>query len=199
MNNDINFVNSANVKKCKCCCNSNGRCNGGCGINCQCKEDKNFVSFNDNNYAIYRFEEWDNNYKINILGIDNEIPANEITKNQSLKIMDEIRSYNFNYKEKEINGMVAIAINFNDNLFNEDIDQLIAIEEQEYEDMKNELYNLDLEDSNDFVKLNNDKFLIYKLYYREGGVLSRPANYFTRKHSSVEISKIKLSVSQEGK
>ncbi len=199
--NSINSINGSN-NKCECNSNCGGSsktsCGGNCGGFCKCvnsfyNDEEGLVFFDDDSYAVYRLGNWENKYNINLMGIDNEIPATEITKNQSLKIMNEIRNYSFNYRGVEINGMLGLAIRYTD-LNLEDIDKLIAIEKREYENIKKELANLKLENYKDFVELNNEKFLIYKLKENcHGAVMSRPANNFTREHSTVELSKIKLS------
>lgn len=185
-----------NISSCKC--NSTCSCNGNCGKSCKCtkfyaEDDDKLVFFNDDSYAVYRLGKWRNNYKLNLLGIDNEIPATQITKNQSLNIIDEIRKYNFNFKGFRINGMVGLAIRFN-GLQNEDVGELIDTEEKEYYNIKNELNKLKLENPSDFIEINNEKFLIYKLRENcHGAILSKPVNEFTRKYSTVYLSKIKLS------
>ncbi|RBQ23039.1 hypothetical protein ALNOE001_11580 [Candidatus Methanobinarius endosymbioticus] len=156
-------------------------------------EDENkLVFFDDENYVIYRPENWKNIYKVNLLRIDNEIPATKLTKNQSIRIMDEIRNYSFNYKGAKINGMVGLAITFN-NMKNEDVDWLIDIEEEDH-NIHDEIENLELENPKNFIELNTDKFLVYKIKENyHGNVLSIPANEFTRKNCTIELSKIKLS------
>ena len=53
---------------------------------------------------------------------------------------------------------------------------------------------LKLENPSDFIEINNEMFLIYKLKENcHGAILSKPVNEFTRKYSTVYLSKIKLS------
>lgn len=185
-----------NISSCKC--NSTCSCrqlleNHVNVLNFMLKMMINQYFSNDDSYAVYRLGKWRNNYKLNLLGIDNEIPATQITKNQSLNIIDEIRKYNFNFKGFRINGMVGLAIRFN-GLQNEDVGELIDTEEKEYYNIKNELNKLKLENPSDFIEINNEKFLIYKLRENcHGAILSKPVNEFTRKYSTVYLSKIKLS------
>lgn len=196
--NKVNYGNKSG-NRCNSGCNSGCSCGGRCGNFCKCangiicdNEDK-LIFFDDNSYAIYRLDSWNNEYSINLLGIDNEIPATKITRDQSLKVMEEIRKYNFTFKGVEINGMVGLAIRYNNIKYNV-VDELISLEELEYKNIKKELANLKLENPKDFIELNNEKFLIYKVKENcHGAVMSRPVNKFTRKYSSIELSKIKLS------
>lgn len=205
-NNKMNSikVNYRDKNKNRCArytsgCSSGCSCGGRCGNFCKCAnslicdDGDNFVFFDDNSYAIYRLGNWSNKYNINLLGIDNEIPTTQITRDQSLKIMEKIRKYNFAFKGVEINGMLGLAIRFSNlyaTLKYDSLDELISLEELEYKNIKKELANLKLEDPKNFIELNNEKFLIYKLKENcQGAVMSRPVNNFTREHSTLNLVK----------
>jgi hypothetical protein len=54
-----------------------------------------------------------------------------------------------------------------------------------------EINSLELENSNGFVKLENDKFLIYKLEKDHHITVAKPANGLTMKHHAEEIQRLK--------
>lgn len=149
------------------------------------------ISFNDMNYAIYKIGKWKNNYKINLIGNSNEIPVTEITKDHVLSNMNEIRKSIFEIEDKEVNGIVGLAIQLNKNLQKIAIDDLIADEEVEYKNIVDEINNLKLENSKDSIELENDKFLIYKLEKDHHVTVAKPANELTMKHHIEEIQKLK--------
>lgn len=188
--NELNYENFKNINMSCKSSNSKNHCNCNCGGFCKCENDldEKIVFFNDNNYTIFKIENWKNNYKVNILGLNNEIPITEFTKKQSLDLIENIRRESFLFNGNEINGMVGLAIQFNNSL-KEDIENLIAIEEKEYINIRNELNNLKLENENDFIELETTQYLIYKLKESEGIISSKPANDFTKKFNQLTIIK----------
>ncbi len=149
------------------------------------------ISFNDINYAIYKIGNWKNDYKINLIGTSNEIPATETTKEHVLSNMNEIRNSTFEMNGKEVNGIVALSIQLNIELQGENLDDLINEEEKEYKNIVDEINELELEDSNGSIKLENDKFLIYKLEKDHHVTVAKPANGLTLKHHAEEIQRLK--------
>jgi len=149
------------------------------------------ISFSDINYAIYRIGNWKNKYEINLIGTSREIPATENTKEHVLNNMEEIRKSQFEIGEREVNGIVGLSIQLNSQLQGKDIDEIVAEEEKEYENIVNEINALELEDSNDSIELENDKFLIYKLEKDHHVTVAKPANGLTMKHHVDEIARLK--------
>jgi hypothetical protein len=149
------------------------------------------ISFNDINYAIYKIGSWKNSYEINLIGTSNEIPATETTKEHVLNNLNEIRNSSFERDGKEINGIVALSIQLNPQLQGRAIDELIAEEQREYENIVNEIEDLKLEDSNGKIELENNKFLIYKLEKDHHVTVAKPANGLTMKHHAEEIQRLK--------
>ena len=153
--------------------------------------NKTIISFNDINYAIYRIGNWKNKYEINLIGTSNEIPVTENTKEHVLANMNEIRKSKFEIGEKEVNGIVGLSSQLNPILKGRDIDEIVAEEEIEYGNIVNEINSLKLEDSNDSIELENDKFLIYKLEKDHHITVAKPANGLTMKHHADEIARLK--------
>jgi hypothetical protein len=149
------------------------------------------ILFNDINYAIYRIGKWKNSYKINLIGISNEIPATEVTKEHVLSNMDEIRRSTFEIEEKEVNGIVGLSMQLNKDLQGIAINDLIMEEKQEYENIVDEINSLKFEDSNGAIELENDEFLIYKLEKDHHVTVAKPANDKTLKHHTEEIQRLK--------
>lgn len=157
----------------------------------QLSKNSNKISFNDMNYAIYRVGKWKNSYRINLIGTSNEIPATELTKDHVLSNMGEIRKSTFEVGTKEVNGLVGLSVQINPELQKIAIDDIIAEEEMEYNNIIDEINNLELEDSNDSIELENDKFLIYKLEKDHHVTVAKPANGLTMKHHAEEIQRLK--------
>lgn len=162
-------------------------------INKENKDSNDFpmISFNDVNYAIYRIGNWKNKYEINLIGNSNEIPATETTKEHVLNNMKEIRNSMFEIDGKKVNGIIGLSIQLNPLLQGRNIDELIAEEKKEYEDIVDEINGLELEDSNGSIELENDKFLIYKLEKDHHVTVAKPANGKTMKHHAEEIQRLK--------
>ena len=156
-------------------------------------EDPNnpMVSFNDVNYAIYKIGNWKNKYKINLIGISDEIPVTESTKDHVLGNMKEIRNSIFEMNDEKVNGIVGLSIQLNPLLKKRNLKDIIAEEEKEYKNIVKEIDELELEDPNDSILLENNKFLIYKLEKDHHVTVAKPANSLTLKHHAEEIVKLK--------
>ncbi len=149
------------------------------------------ISVTNINYAIYEIADWKNKYQINILGTSREIPVTEVTKNHMLKNMEQIRLSEFELESKTVNGMVALAMQLNPDISKKNIDEIIMLEQKEFKMILEELDNLVLKENSEFIDLNTDEFLIYKLEYDGHMLVSKPANKFTQKHHIEEIKRLK--------
>ena len=148
------------------------------------------ININDINYAVYKIGEWKNDYEINQIGLSNEIPVTKNTLNHVKWSMEEIRNSRFAFSDKEVNGFVAIVVQLNPKLQDMDIDDLIALEEKEFNDIMGELENLELLDENESIPLNGEDYLIYKLEKECHVTKSTPANEFTKEFHIRELKKI---------
>lgn len=152
--------------------------------------DEKIINLDDINYAVYRIGEWKNHYEINQIGLSNEVPA---TKNTIMHVkfsMDEIRNSKFDISDKTVNGFVAIALQLNSKLQEMDLDEVIELEEKEYENILEELDNLDLLNDEDSLPLDGEDYLIFKLEKDCHVTISIPANDFTKNHFENEVKKI---------
>ena len=152
--------------------------------------DEKIINLDDINYAVYRIGEWKNHYEINQIGLSNEVPA---TKNTVMHVkfsMDEIRNSKFDISDKTVNGFVAIALQLNSKLQEMDLDEVIELEEKEYNDILEELDNLDLLNDEDSLPLDGEDYLIFKLEKDCHVTISIPANDFTKNHFENEVKKI---------
>ena len=149
------------------------------------------IKINDINYAIYKIGEWKNNYEINQIGFSREIPVSLSTLKHVKMSMEEIRSSKFDLGEKEVNGFVAIALELNPKVKEMDLDDVIALEEKEYEDILNELDDLELLNDDETLPLDSEEYLIYKLEKEHHLTKSTPANEFTRQFYIDELKRIK--------
>jgi len=149
------------------------------------------ISFDDINYTIYKIGKWKNNYRINLIGTSNEIPATETTKRHVLNNMNEIRNSKFELDGREVNGIVGLSIQLNPQLQGENIGDMMAEEEKEYKNIVDEINGLELEDSDGSIELENDEFLIYRLRKRHHVISAKPANGLTVKHHAEEIQRLK--------
>lgn len=143
------------------------------------------------NFAIYKVADWENEYKINILGTSRELPVTKVTKDHMLKNMEQIRLSEFELGSKTVNGMVALAMQLNPEIAKENIDDLVKLEEKEFEMIIDELNKIELKENSEFIDLNSDEFLIYKLEYDGHMLVSKPANDYTQKHHIEEIKRLK--------
>lgn len=149
------------------------------------------ISASNINYAIYKIDDWKNEYKINILGTSRELPLTQVTKKHMLKNMEQIRLSEFELPGKVINGMLALAMQLNPEIAKEDIDELIKLEEKEFKMISEELDSLEYIDSSEFISLDSEEYVIYKLEYDGHMLVSKPANEFTEKHHMEEIKRLK--------
>ena len=83
---------------------------------------KEKINCDNINYAVYKIDDWKNDYELNIIGTANEIPVTKPTLEHMLKQMDHIRQSVFEIQSKEVNGMIGLAMQFNPKLASRDID-----------------------------------------------------------------------------
>ena len=148
------------------------------------------INVNDVNYAIYKIGDWKNNYEINQIGLSNEIPVTKNTVHHIKLSMEEIRKSEFSLSDKTVNGFVAIAAQLNPKILEMDVEDIIALEKEEYENIISELDDLELLDEDDSIPLENDEYLIYKLQKECHVTTATPANEFTEKFHALELKKI---------
>lgn len=151
---------------------------------------ENEINVDDINYAIYKIGEWKSVYEINQIGLSREIPVTKNTLNHVKWSMEEIRNSKFNMSDKEVNGFVAIAEQLNPKIQEMDLDDVIELEEKEYDDILKELDALELLDENGSVPLEGEEYLIYKLQKEHHVTKSTPANEFTRQFYISELKRI---------
>ena len=155
--------------------------------------EEEIINFDDMNYAIYKFGSWKNNYEINQIGLSREIPVTKCTLNHVKLTMEEIRKSQFNISDKDVNGFVAIALQMNSNLLDMDLDDVIKMEEEEYNNILKELDDLEVL-SEGSTPLDTEDYLIYKLEKDCHVTNSIPANKYTRKFFVEEMKRIDDSV-----
>ncbi|MBQ6512620.1 hypothetical protein [Methanobrevibacter sp.] len=153
-------------------------------------DNEEFINVDDINYAIYKIGEWKNNYEINQIGLSNEIPLTKNTLSHVKFSMGEIRESKFDISDKTVNGFVAIALQLNPKIQEMELDDVIALEEKEYDEILEELESLELLDDGETIPLDNEEYLIYKLEKECHVTTSIPANEFTKKHYIDEMKKI---------
>ena len=142
--------------------------------------NKEIINLDDINYAIYKIGDWSNHYEINQIGLSREIP---VTKNTVFHVkfsMEEIRNTKFEMSGKTINGFVLFALQLNPNVKKMDLDDVIALEEAEYQNVLKELDDLELLSDDDTISLDSEEYLIYKLEKECHVTTSIPANEFTK-------------------
>ena len=152
--------------------------------------DGEIIKVNDINYAIYKIGEWKNNYEINQIGLSNEIPVTKNTVFHVKSSMDEIRASQFSISDRTVNGFVAIAMQLNPKVQDMELDDAIALEQREYEDILSELDDVELLDDKGTLPLNGEDYLIYMLMKECHVTNSIPANDFTKKFYENELKKI---------
>ena len=148
------------------------------------------INVNDINYAIYKIGDWKNDYEINQIGLSNEIPVTKNTVFHVKMSMDEIRKSEFAFSDKTVNGFVAIATQLNPKILEMDVDDIISLEKEEYDNIINELDGLELLAEDDSIPLDSEEYLIYKLEKECHVTTSTPANEFTKKFYQNELKKI---------
>ena len=152
--------------------------------------DDKIINIDDINYAVYKTGAWKNNYEINQIGLSGEIPVTKNTLNHVKFSMEEIRNTEFSISDKKVNGFVAIAMQLNPKVQEMELDDAISLEQQEYDNILQELENLELLDDDGTIPLENDEYLIYKLQKDCHVTTSTPANEFTKKYYENELKKI---------
>ena len=104
--------------------------------------------------------------------------------------MDEIRNTKFSISDKTVNGFVAIAMQLNPKVQEMELDDAIALEETEYQNILSELEGLEILDDDGTIPLQSDEYLIYKLEKDCHVTTSIPANEFTQKFYESELKRI---------
>lgn len=154
-------------------------------------ENEEIIKVNDINYAIYKIGEWKNTYEINQIGLSKEIPVTKATLFHVKLSMEEIRSTKFDMSDKQVNGFVAIAEQLNPKIQEMELEDVIELEEKEYQNILEELDDLELLDDDETVPLVGEDYLIYKLEKEHHVTKSFPANEFTRQFYVNELKRIK--------
>lgn len=152
--------------------------------------NEEIINIDDMNYAIYKIGEWENNYEINQIGLSHEIPVTKHTLTHVKLSMEEIRKSEFEISDKTVNGFVAIAMQLNPKIQEMDLNDVIDLEEKEYNDILKELDNLELLDDEGTVSLDDENYLIYKLEKDCHVTNSIPANKHTKKFYVEEMKRI---------
>lgn len=153
-------------------------------------ENEEIINLDDMNYAIYKIGDWSNHYEINQIGLSREIP---VTKNTVFHVkfsMEEIRNTKFDVSDKTVNGFVVFAIHLNPNVQNMELDDVIALEEEEYQNILKEIDDLELLDDDGTIPLDSEEYLIYKLEKECHVTTSIPANEFTKEFYKKELKRI---------
>ena len=152
--------------------------------------DEKIINLDDINYAVYKIGEWKNNYEINQIGLSKEIPVTKNTITHIKFSMDEIRASQFSISDKTVNGFVAIAMQLNPKVQEMELDDVVEHEEKEYQNILDELENLEVLSDDETLPLENDEYLIYKLEKDCHVTTSIPANDFTKKFYQDELKRI---------
>ena len=152
--------------------------------------DDKKMNFNAINYAIYKLGNWKNTYEINQIGLSKEIPVTKPTITHIKFSMDEIRKSQFDISNRTVNGFVAIAFQLNPKIQEMELDDVIELEQKEFDNIIDELDNLELLDEDSTVDLDDDSYLIYKLEKECHVTTSIPANEHTKKYYEEEMKRI---------
>ena len=152
--------------------------------------NEEMINIDDINYAIYKIGEWKNDYEINQIGLSSEIPVTKNTLRHVKLSMVEIRAARFELSGEMVNGFVAIASQLNPKAKAMELNDLIALEEKEYQNILEELDNLELLDDDGSIPLDGEDYLIYKLEKDCHVVKSTPANLYTINYYNNELKKI---------
>ena len=127
---------------------------------------------------------------ITITSPSKEIPVTEPTITHIKFSMDEIRKSQFDISTKTVNGFVAIALQLNPKVQEMDLDDVIELEQKEYDNIIDELDNLELLADGSTIDLDDDTYLIYKLEKECHVTTSIPANEYTKKYYEAEMKRI---------
>ncbi|MBR0058787.1 MAG: hypothetical protein IJH63_15560 [Methanobrevibacter sp.] len=152
--------------------------------------DDNKINVNDINYAVYKLGNWKNEYEINQIGLSKEIPVTKPTITHIKFSMDEIRNSQFDISNKTVNGFVAIAFQLNPKIQEMELEDVIELEQKEFDNIIDELDNLELLDENSTIDLDDENYLIYKLEKECHVTTSIPANEHTKKYYEDEMKRI---------
>lgn len=152
--------------------------------------DEKIINLDDINYAVYKIGEWENNYEINQIGLSREIPVTKNTITHIKFSMDEIRASQFSISDRTVNGFVAIAMQLNPKVQEMELVDAVELEEKEYQNILEELENLEVLSDDDSLPLENDEYLIYKLEKDCHVTTSIPANEYTKKFYQNELKRI---------
>ena len=152
--------------------------------------DDKKINVNDINYAIYKLGNWKNTYEINQIGLSKEIPVTKPTITHIKFSMDEIRKSQFDISNRTVNGFVAIAFQLNPKIQEMELDDVIELEQKEFDNIIDELDNLELLDDDSTVDIDDDTYLIYKLEKECHVTTSIPANEHTKKYYEEEMKRI---------
>lgn len=152
--------------------------------------DEKIINLDDINYAVYKIGEWKNNYEINQIGLSREIPVTKNTITHIKFSMDEIRNSQFSISDRTVNGFVAIAMQLNPKVQEMELDDVIQLEETEFQNILSELDSLEVLGDDGTIPLDGDEYLIYKLEKDCHVTISTPANEFTQKFYDEELKRI---------
>ena len=152
--------------------------------------DEKIINLDDINYAVYKIGEWKNNYEINQIGLSREIPVTKNTITHIKFSMDEIRNSQFSISDRTVNGFVAIAMQLNPKVQEMELDDVIQLEETEFQNILSELDSLEVLGDDETIPLDSDEYLIYKLEKDCHVTISTPANEFTQKFYDEELKRI---------
>ena len=151
--------------------------------------DDKVINLDDINYAVYKIGEWKNHYEINQIGLSREIPVTKYTIDHIKFSMEEIRNTEFSISDKKVNGFVAIAMQLNPKVQEMELEDVIELEQTEFDNIISELDNLEVL-SEGSLPLDGEDYLIYKLQKECHVTVSTPANEFTKKFYENELKKI---------
>ena len=148
------------------------------------------IKINDINYAVYKLGDWKNHYEINQVGLSREIPVTKNTVKHVKASMKEIRASQFDISDKTVNGFVAITLQLNQKMQNMKLEDVISLEEDEYNKILAEIDTLELLDDDGELDLKTEDYSIYKLEKECHVTNSIPANDFARKVYLEEMKRI---------
>lgn len=152
--------------------------------------DDKKINADDINYAVYKIGYWKNDYEINQIGLSKEIPVTKPTVTHIKFSMDEIRNAQFEISDKTVNGFVAIALQLNPKVQEMELEDVIDLEQDEFDKISEELDGLELLADDLTIDLDDETYLIYKLEKECHVTQSIPANEHTRKYYEAEMKRI---------
>ena len=154
--------------------------------------DEEIINLDDINYAVYKIGEWKNHYEINQIGLSREIPVTKNTITHIKFSMDEIRNSQFSLSDKTVNGFVAIAMQLNPKVQEMELDDVIELEEKEYQNILSELDGLDVLSDDESIPLDGEEYLIYKLE-KDCHVTTSTLSLFNSRGGSTDTNSIPSS------